>query len=66
VRTSATSSRSDFITLDRVTKTGDTVLATRAVSVGPLDPNKSANWSTPTAEQGHANLTCVILQSLWS
>jgi hypothetical protein len=46
--------------------TGEMVMATPVLPVGPLHPNKSANWSTPAAGQGHANLTCVILQFLCS
>ena len=66
VRNSATSSRTYSIAVDFITNPGDTVMATRIVNVGPLVPNKSANWSTPAAGQGHANLNCVIRQALWS
>jgi hypothetical protein len=66
VRNSATSSRTYSIVVDFITNPGDTVMATRIVKVGPLAPNKSANWSTPAAGQGHANLNCVIRQALWS
>ena len=66
VRNSATSSRTYSIVVDFITNPGDTVMATRIVNVGPLVPNKSANWSTPAAGEGRANLNCVIRQALWS
>ena len=66
VRNSASSSRTYSITVDFVTNPGAEVKATRVVSVGPVDPDKSAQWSTPAAGQGQSNLTCVIRQSLWS
>jgi hypothetical protein len=66
VRNSATSSRTYSIVVDFITNPGDTVKAIRIVKVGPLAPNKSANWSTPAAGHGHANLNCVIRQALWS
>ena len=66
VRNSATSSRTYSIVVDFITRPGDMVMATRIVKVGPLAPHRSANWSTPAAGQGHANLNCVIRQALWS
>jgi hypothetical protein len=41
-------------------------MATRVVDVGPVNPNKSARWSTPASGQGQAKLNCVIRQALWS
>jgi hypothetical protein len=66
VQNSSTSPRTYSITVDFVTKSGDTVMATRVVNVGPVDPHASKNWSTPSAGHGQANLTCVIRQALWS
>jgi hypothetical protein len=66
VQNSSTSSRSHSIAVDFVTMPGDTVRATRVVNVGPLAAHASANWSTPAAGQGHANLNCVIRQASWS
>jgi hypothetical protein len=66
VQNTATASRTYSIAVDFVTKSGDTVMATRVVNVGPVAPRGSANWSTPAAGQGQENLTCVIRQALWS
>jgi hypothetical protein len=66
VLNSAGSSRTYSIVVDFITKPGDMVMATQIVKVGPLAPHQSANWSTPPAGQGHANLNCVIRQALWS
>jgi hypothetical protein len=66
VLNSAKSSRTYAIVVDFITQPGDRVMATRIVKVGPLAPHKSANWSTPAAGQGDANLNCVIRQALWS
>jgi hypothetical protein len=66
VQNSGTASRKYSITVDFVTKTGDTVMATRVLNVGPVAPHASRNWSTPAAGQGQANLNCVIRQALWS
>jgi hypothetical protein len=67
VQNSSASSRTYSIAVDFVTKSGDTVMATRVVNVGPVASHASANWSTaPATGQGKANLTCVIRQALWS
>jgi hypothetical protein len=66
VLNSATSARTYSIVVDFVTRPGDEVMATRIVKVGPLASHKSANWSTPAAGQGQANLNCVIRQALYS
>jgi hypothetical protein len=66
IQNSSTSSRKYSIAVDFVTKSGDTVMATRVLNVGPVAPHASTNWSTPAAGQGQPNLTCVIRQALWS
>jgi hypothetical protein len=66
VQNSSTSSRTYSIAVDFVTKSGDTVMATRVLNVGPVASHASAHWSTPASGQGHADLTCVIRQALWS
>jgi hypothetical protein len=66
VRNSATKARRYSIAVDFVTTPGSTVMATRVVDVGPVNPNKSARWSTPASGQGQAKLNCVIRQALWS
>jgi len=65
-RNSATTARTYSIAVDFVTNAGGTVLATEVVNVGPVGSHQSKSWSTPAAGQGHANLRCVIRQSLWS
>ena len=64
-RNSTASPRTYSIVVDFVTNPGDTVMATRVLNVGPVASQNSANWSTPAAGQGQANLTCVIRQVLW-
>jgi hypothetical protein len=65
-RNSATTARTYSIAVDFVTNPGGTVMATQVVNVGPVASHKTESWSTPPAGQGHAHLSCVIRQSMWS
>ena len=52
------------IVVDFITVPGDTVVATKLVTVPPLSPKASAKWAATGAAPGVKNLTCVIRQSL--
>jgi hypothetical protein len=52
------------IAVDFITVPGDTVVATKLVTVPTLQPHQSMKWSTGDAAPGAKNLTCVIRQSL--
>jgi hypothetical protein len=52
------------IVVDFITVPGDTVVATKLVTVPPLSPKASAKWSATGAAPGVKNLTCVVRQSL--
>lgn len=64
VTNSASTARGYSIAVDFITVPGDTVMATRVVTVRPVRPHATANWSATGAAPGVANLTCVIRQSL--
>ncbi len=63
--TNSSSTRQGYsIVVDFITVPGDTVVATKLVTVPPLEPKASAHWSSAGAAPGVQNLTCVIRQSL--
>jgi hypothetical protein len=64
VTNSGSSARGYSIVVDFITVPGDTVVATKLVTVTPLQPHASTKWSTTGAAPGVNNLTCVIRQSL--
>ena len=64
VTNSATTSRGYSITVDFITVPGDTVMATRVITVPPVAPRATAKWSVGGAVPGQTHLTCVIRQSL--
>jgi hypothetical protein len=64
VTNSSTAKHGYSIVVDFITVPGDTVVATKLVTVPPLPPKASAKWSAPGAAPGVKNLTCVIRQSL--
>jgi hypothetical protein len=64
VTNSASTARGYSIAVDFITVPGDTVMATRVVTVRPVRPHATASWSATGAAPGVANLTCVIRQSL--
>jgi hypothetical protein len=63
VTNSGATPRGYSIVVDFITVPGDTVMATRVVTVPPLAPHASASWSATGAVPGQKNLTCVIRQS---
>jgi hypothetical protein len=63
VTNSAAAPRGYSIVVDFITVPGDTVIATRVITVAPLGPHASASWSATGAAPGQKNLTCVIRQS---
>jgi hypothetical protein len=52
------------ITVDFITVPGDTVMATRVITVPPVAPHATADWSVGGAVPGEQHLTCVVRQSL--
>jgi hypothetical protein len=63
--TNSTATRRGYsIVVDFITVPGDTVMATRVITVPPVAPHATANWSIDGAVPGEKNLTCVIRQSL--
>jgi hypothetical protein len=52
------------IVVDFVTVPGNTVKATRVVTVPPVAPQATQNWTVNGAVPGEKNLTCVVRQSL--
>jgi hypothetical protein len=64
VTNSAATKRGYSITVDFITVPGDTVMATRVVTVPPVAPHTTANWSAGGAVPGQKNLNCVVRQSL--
>ena len=64
VTNSAETPRGYSITVDFITVPGDTVMATRVITVPPVAPHATANWSVGGAVPGQTQLTCVIRQSL--
>jgi hypothetical protein len=52
------------IVVDFITIPGDTVVATKLVTVSPIPPKATAHWSATGAAPGAHNLNCVIRQSL--
>jgi len=57
------SSRAYSIVVDFVTVTGDTVLDTKLLNVGPIAPKSAVDWSV-TGAVGQHHVTCVIRQAL--
>ena len=64
VTNSTADARGYSIVVDFITMPGDTVMATRVVTVPPVAPQATANWSVDGAVPGQKDLTCVIRQSL--
>lgn len=64
VTNSASTTQGYSIVVDFITVPGDTVVATKLVTVAPLHPHNSAKWSATGAAPGVKDLTCVIRQSL--
>jgi hypothetical protein len=64
VTNSAPTARGYSIVVDFITVPGDTVMATRVITVPPVQPHDTATWSATGAAPGHENLTCVIRQSM--
>jgi hypothetical protein len=63
--TNSTATRRGYsITVDFITVPGDTVMATRVITVPPVAPHATANWSVGGAVPGEQHLTCVVRQSL--
>jgi hypothetical protein len=56
-------SRAYSIVVDFVTVTGDTVLDTKLLNVGPVAPKSAVDWSV-TGAAGQHHVTCVIRQAL--
>jgi hypothetical protein len=59
----SSSSRAYSIVVDFVTVTGDTVLDTKLLNVGPVAPKSAVDWSV-TGAAGQHHVTCVIRQAL--
>jgi hypothetical protein len=66
VTNSTGSMRGYSIVVDFITVPGDTVIATKLVTVPPVSPHASAKWSATGAAPGVRDLTCVIRQSLFT
>jgi hypothetical protein len=64
VTNASTGTRGYSIVVDFITVPGDTVVATRVVTVPPLEPRASAKWTAAGPGPGSDHLTCVIRQSL--
>jgi hypothetical protein len=64
VTNSAATRKGYSITVDFITVPGDTVMATRVITVPPVAPHATADWSVGGAVPGQTHLTCVIRQSL--
>jgi hypothetical protein len=64
VTNSSASPRGYSITVDFITVPGDTVMATRVITVPPVAPHATADWSIGGAVPGEQHLTCVVRQSL--
>jgi hypothetical protein len=64
VTNSSTAKQGYSIVVDFITVPGDTVVATKLVTVAPIEPKTSARWSATGAAPGVKNLDCVIRQSL--
>jgi hypothetical protein len=59
----SSSARAYSIVVDFVTATGDTVLDTKLLNVGPVAPKSVVGWSV-TGAAGQHHVTCVIRQAL--
>ena len=59
----SSSARAYSIVVDFVTTTGDTVLDTKLLTVGPVAPKSAVDWSV-TGAAGQHHVTCVIRQAL--
>lgn len=59
----SSSSRAYSIVVDFVTVTGDTVLDTKLLNVGPVAPKSVVDWSV-TGAAGQHHVTCVIREAL--
>jgi hypothetical protein len=59
----SSSSRAYSIVVDFVTVTGDTVLDTKLLNVGPVAPKSAVGWSV-TGAAGQHHVTCVIRQAM--
>ncbi len=59
----SSSSRAYSIVVDFVTVTGDTVLDTKLLNLGPVAPKSAVDWSV-TGAAGQHHVTCVIRQAL--
>jgi hypothetical protein len=64
VTNSAATPRGYSITVDFITVPGDTVMATRVITVPPVAPHATTDWSVGGAVPGQQHLTCVVRQSL--
>lgn len=64
VTNSAAKSRGYSIVVDFVTVPGNTVMATRVVTVPTVEPQVTQNWTASGAVPGQKGLTCVIRQAL--
>jgi hypothetical protein len=64
VTNSSAASRGYSIAVDFITVPGDTVQATRVVSVPKIAPHYTKKWSVTGAAPGQKNLTCVVRQAL--
>jgi hypothetical protein len=63
--TNTTATRRGYsITVDFITVPGDTVMATRVITVPTVAPHATADWSVGGAVPGEQHLTCVVRQSL--
>jgi hypothetical protein len=63
VTNSAATFRGVSITVDFMTVPGDTVMATRVITVPRVAPHATANWSVGGAVPEQQHLTCVVRQS---
>ena len=59
----ASSARTYSIVVDFVTAKGDTVVDTKVVRVGPVQPKATAHWSS-TGAAGESQVVCVVRQAL--
>jgi hypothetical protein len=64
VTNSAAGSRGYSIVVDFITNPGDTVMATRVVTVPAVAPQATQNWNVSGAVPGQKDLNCVVRQAL--
>jgi hypothetical protein len=64
VTNSAVASRGYSIAVDFITVPGDTVMATKVITVPKIAPHDTKGWSVTGAAPGQKHLTCVVRQAL--